>query len=81
MTFVKAVAKRLNNLIISNNISQYRFIKNSGMEKTTFQNIIKEKTSDIRLSTIYIIASTFNISLKEFFNDKVFDHLDFEELK
>lgn len=81
MTFVKAVAKRLNDLIISNNMSQYRFVKNSGMEKTTFQNIIKEKTSDIKLSTIHIIASTFNITLKEFFDDKVFDHFDFEEFK
>ncbi len=81
MTFTTAVAKRLSNLIIEHKISQYRFVKNSGMEMTTFQNIIKEKTSDIKLSTINIIASTFNITLKEFFNDKVFDHFDFDELK
>jgi len=81
MTFSKAVALRLSNLIREHNISQYRFVKNSGMEMSTFQCIMKERTNDIKLSTIYLIAETFNMTLLEFFNDKIFDNHDFKELK
>lgn len=78
MKLSKAVALRITNLLLKNDMSQYRLIKNTGIAPSTIQDIMKEKTSDVRLSTIAIVAEGLGVTLKEFFNDKLFDTIDFD---
>ena len=59
MTLTEATKKRTNELLIKNNISQYRLIKETCLDRTTIQTIFKNKTKDVRMSTIYLIASAF----------------------
>lgn len=81
MTFSNAVGLRLKNLLKERNMTLYRFTKISGILRSTLEHIIGSKSYDVKLSTIYSIASTFNITIKEFFNDKLFDNFDFKEVK
>lgn len=78
MTLVEAVAIRTKELLKEHNISQYRLIKGSCLDKTTIQTILKNKTRDIKLSTVFAIAEVFNMNLSEFlkmpyFNRDVID--------
>ena len=79
MNLAQATAQRTKELLFKNNMTQYRLIKESCLDKTT-QSLFKNKTKDIKLSTIFAIASVFNMSLSEFFNVAYFDNNEIDQL-
>ena len=76
MNLAQAVAKRTKELLFEEDKSQYRLIKETCLDKTTIQTILKGKTKDIRLSTVYLIAQSFKMTLSEFLNSPYFDDID-----
>lgn len=72
MTVNDAVAKRILNLLIEKNISQYRLEQNSGIQHGTMQCIMNGRNKTVTLSTLFMIAKGFNISILEFLNDNLF---------
>ena len=73
MNLQRAVATRINNLLIKHGITRYRLCHNIAMSEQTVKNIIDETTKDIKLSTIADIADGFGMSIVEFFSDPLFD--------
>lgn len=73
MKLQKAVALRITNLLIKNNLSRYALCKKIVLPEQTLKNIIDERNKDIKLSTIAKIADGFNLSIEEFFSDALFD--------
>lgn len=80
MKLQKAVALRISNLLIENNLTRYALCKKIVMPEQTLKNIIDERNKDINLSTVAKIADGFNLSLEEFFKDPLFikNNLDIE---
>ena len=80
MKLQKAVALRVSNLLIENNLTRYALCKKIVMPEQTLKNIIDERNKDINLSTVAKIADGFNLSLEEFFKDPLFikNNLDIE---
>lgn len=76
----KAVAIRMSNLLIKNNMTQYALSNKSGLTKQAIANIINEKYTTIKLDTVIKIADGFGMSLAEFIDDEIFDrnNLDVE---
>ena len=73
MKLQRAVALRISNLLIKNNMSRYALCKKIIMPEQTLKNIIDERNKDIELSTVAKIADGFGLSLEEFFNDSLFN--------
>lgn len=73
MTINKAVALRISRLLIKNNITPYRLAVNAGLQHSTLQNILDEKYTDIKMSTLYKIAKGFKMSVIDFLNDDLFN--------
>lgn len=78
MYLAEAVARRTNELLIKNNKSQYRLIKETCLDKSTIQTLFKNKTKDIKLSTVFLIAGAFNMTLDEFLNVPYFSKENIE---
>ena len=76
MKLVEAVGLRTAELIKENNKSQYRMIKDTCLSKNAVLCIIKNKSKDVKLSTIYLIADFFGMSLAEFFDCDYFKNID-----
>lgn len=70
---VELVIKRIRYLCNKNKISYYRFAKNSDILTSTLNSILNGTNTDVRISTIKRICKGFNITLREFFNDDLFD--------
>ncbi len=68
----KAVALRVSNLLIKNNLTQYALCKKIAMAEETLRSIIDERYKTVKLDTIILLCDGFNISLKEFFDDDLF---------
>lgn len=73
MKLAEAVGKRTKELLFEKKITQYRLVKITCLNEKTVSDIIKGKTNDIKFSTIYLIASAFNMSLQEFLDSPLFD--------
>ena len=80
MKLQRAVALRISDLLIKNNMSRYALCKKVVMPEQTLENIIDERNQDIKLSTIAKIADGFGMSIEEFFADSLFnkDTLDID---
>ena len=72
MNLAEAVAKRTKELLVAKNMSQYRLIKTTCLERTSIQMILKNKTKDIKLSTVFLIADAFGMTLAEFLSADYF---------
>ena len=80
MKIQRAVALRVSNLLIKNNMSQYLLAKRMCTDQSTVKHIIHEEYKSIRFDTLVKIANAFNITIQEFLNDELFnrDNLDIE---
>jgi transcriptional regulator with XRE-family HTH domain len=72
MTVSEAISKRILALIKERNITRYRLATNCGLWHQTIDYIINHKSSDVKGGTIAQIASGFNMTLSEFFDDPLF---------
>ena len=76
MKLTDAIAKRVANLLKERNFSQYELYKRGGVPRSTLCDVINSNKKRISTETVYQICSTLEISLKDFFDDPLFDNLD-----
>jgi len=72
MNLSQATGKRVKELLFKNNMSAYKLRKITCLTEKTISDIIKGKNKDIRLSTIFLLASAFNMTISEFTDSPLF---------
>lgn len=72
MRLLEAVGLRTKELLTEKNMSQYKLIKIAKFNEKTIPEIIKGKTTDIKISSVYRIATAIGVSLTEFFDSPLF---------
>lgn len=80
MTVNDAVARRISALLKEKNMSQYRLEQLSGIQHGSMQCIMNGRNKTVTLSTIFMLAKGFDMSVADFLTDDVFliDNLDIE---
>lgn len=73
MNLANAVSRRTRELLLENNITQYRLTKSTCLNEKTIRDLLNNRTSDIKLSTVFLIAQTFNLTLEQFFASNIFN--------
>lgn len=76
MDLSSAVRKRIVNLLNKNNMSMWTLFKASGVPMSTLSYFMSGKRVLINLTTLLHICEGFDITLKEFFNDPLFDDVE-----
>ena len=76
MTLLEATRKRINELCEVNNININQLAIASGINPSTIRSIFKVIRKAPSSDTIYYICIGFGISIKEFYDSKLFDDLD-----
>lgn len=72
MTTQRAVALRISNLLVKNNLTQYALCQKIAMPEETLRSIINERYKTVKLDTIILICDGFNMTIQDFFNDDIF---------
>ena len=72
MELSEAVLKRLKTLLIENDMTVYTLSIKGGIPYSTLNDFINRKTKILKLETILHVCEGFNISLEDFFSDKIF---------
>ena len=76
MDLSTAIRKRIINLCTEKNMNINQLAIKSGINPSTIRSIIKSRCNTPTTQTIYYLCIGFGISLKEFYNSKIFDNLD-----
>ena len=79
MTLTSAVRKRIKNLLKEKNMNIWNLYKATGVSASTLTYFINKERGLITLRTLLHICEGFEIELKEFFDDPVFDDVYDEE--
>ena len=72
--FIKSELVRNNK--ITRNMTQYQLYKNGGIPRSTISVTVDGKYKTVKLDTIYQIVATLGITLKDFFDDDLFEDLE-----
>lgn len=79
MKLIEAIGIRLDNLINDNNTTIYGLAKQAGVPRSTVWKIIHPdltRVKTVKIDTIYQLADTLGINLKEFFDNPIFDKVN-----
>lgn len=78
MLFSDAIRKRINYYLKNNNMSIWKLYKASGIPKSTLCALMKENAGIPKLDTLLHICEGLGITIKEFFNDSIFDDIEYD---
>lgn len=76
MLFSDAIRKRINGLLKANNMNLWKLYKATGIPASTLSYFMSGKRELITLKTLLHICEGFNITIREFFNDPIFDDVE-----
>ena len=76
MKLTDAVRFRLRNIIEERGLTQYQIHKEGGIAKSTISQMLSGKKERIEIHTLYEITATIGISLKDFFDDPMFNDIE-----
>ena len=65
--------KRINFLLKEKNMKLWDLSKSAGISLPTISDFLKNDTKNLRMDTMLHICEGFNITLKEFFDDPLFE--------
>lgn len=75
MKLVEAIGIRVKNLLEDAGMTQYELSKQGGIQRSTISVIIGVKRNSVKSDTLFQIASSLGVTLKEFFDDPIFDEV------
>ena len=76
MKLVEAIGRRVDTLLKDKNFTLYKLQITGGVPRSTVSDVILVKKKRVSTDTIYQICDTLGISLKDFFDDPIFDEVD-----
>lgn len=79
-TVKKAVVNRFNSILNQRNLTPNALANISGVTPSTVYSMLDSNRKDISIITIKKLCDGLDISLGEFFSDKIFDEIE-QEIK
>ena len=73
MQLSDATRKRINFLLKERNMKLWDLSKAAGISLPTISDFLKNDTKNLRMDTMLHICEGFNITLKDFFDDPLFE--------
>lgn len=80
MNAKEAVAKRIIELCCEQNIAINSLANSAGISPSTIYSMLNEKSKNPGIVSLQKICDGLNITLREFFNDSIFDNIE-QEIK
>lgn len=76
MTLIEATRSRIISLLKKKHFTQSELSTRACVSKTTINDFLNRKNSNITLITLFHLCEGLNIDLEEFFSDNIFDKVD-----
>ena len=73
MDLSKAMRIRIKNLMDDNKVNGNKLALSSGIDRATINRFLRGQNKSIKIETITLICQSLDITLKDFFDDKIFN--------
>lgn len=74
MTLSEAIIQRIKNLMLLKGIENpYQLALKCGLDESVIRSVLSGRTIHPSIHTMFFIALGFNMTLSEFYNNKLFD--------
>ena len=67
---------RLKKLIDENNTNGNKLALSSGINRSNINRFLRKQNKSIKIESITLICQSLNISLKDFFDDEIFEDVE-----
>lgn len=71
--------KRLEFLIKLHNTNGNNLALSCGIDRSTINRFLRKENKSIKIETLTLICQAFNMSLRDFFDDKIFDDVEVDD--
>ena len=78
MNIAQAISKRISELLVTKEVSQYELRKRTCLSEKTLIRLLHNRTKDVNSSTVFLIASAFGLTLEQFYASPLFDPKNIE---
>ncbi len=75
MSLAEAIKIRMINLMKEKGFSQYDFYTKGGIAKSTVSQVLNGTRERVAIKTLYEMISTMEVTLKDFFDDPIFNDI------
>lgn len=79
MDLSKAMRLRIKKLMDDNKFNGNKLALSSGIDRATINRFLRGQNKSIKIETITLICQSLDISLKDFFDDKVFNDVEVKD--
>ena len=79
MDLSSALRSRIEKIMKDNKVNGNKLSLTSGLDRSTISKFLKGKNKSITIESITLICQSSNISLKDFFDDKLFDDVEVKD--
>lgn len=76
MELSEAIRLRIQNLMEIYEVNGNKLALSSGFYRSTINKFLRKQTKSMKIETITLICQSLNITLKDFFDDKLFDNVE-----
>lgn len=74
-----AIRKRLEFLIKLHSTNGNNLALSCGIDRSTINRFLRKENKSIKIETLTLICQAFNMSLRDFFDDKIFDDVEVDD--
>lgn len=78
MTMQDAILKRIEQLKLSNNLTQYAMCERAGIPQATVISFKRKRSRDIGVTNLYRICTGLGVSIIEFFDSPLFNNIEID---
>lgn len=79
MDLSDAIRLRINNLLKEHNLTISKLSTLAGISRSTLTRFLNGQRNFIRLDMLEYISEALNMTIRDFFNDDVFNNIDMNE--
>ena len=76
MDLSKAMRIRIKYLMDDNKVNGNKLALSSGIDRATINRFLRGQNKSIKIETITLICQSLDITLKDFFDDKIFNDVE-----
>ena len=79
MKLNEAISKRLEEILMSKDMTQYELFKKSGVPRSTISNVINCSYDSVKLRVLHEMCIGLEIGITEFFTSPLFDENNLDD--
>lgn len=74
-----AIKLRITNLMKLNNMNGNKLALSAGIDRSTINRFLRNENKSLKIETITLICQALNITLKDFFDDEIFNNVEIND--